>query len=191
LAHLSAILTDRGLPAERAALTLSVFGAASLGGRIVVGALLDRFMAPRVAFLTLLPAALGIAILSRATALVSSCMATALIGIGGGAEADITPYLLTRYFGLRSFSTLYGLTWTVYAFAGAVGPIILGRAFDMTRSYTSTLVVFALAVALAASLMLLLPAYREPAGVVTAQDAACTSGFMPPPPTENSGSMAI
>jgi hypothetical protein len=30
-------------------------------------------------------------------------------------QGDVTPYLLSRYFGLRSFSTLYGLTWTAYA----------------------------------------------------------------------------
>lgn len=161
LAHLSAVLTDRGLSAERAALTLSTFGAASLGGRLLVGKLLDRFLAPRVAFATLMPAALGTLILSRATNLATACLATALIGIGGGAEADITPYLLTRYFGLRSFSTLYGLTWTFYAFAASIGPLILGRAFDLTRSYTPTLTGFAAAVALAASLMLLLPDYGQ------------------------------
>jgi MFS family permease len=161
LAHLSAVLTDRGISVERAALTLSVFGGASLGGRLLVGALLDRFMAPRVAFATLMPAALGTLILSRAGTLAWGCVATALIGIGGGAEADVTPYLLTRYFGLRAFSTLYGLTWTFYAFAAAVGPVVLGRAFDLTGSYSSTLSVFVLMVTLAASLMLLLPRYRE------------------------------
>jgi len=45
--------------------------------------------------------------------------AAALIGVGAGGEAAITPYLLTRYFGLRAFSALYGLTWTFYAAAGA------------------------------------------------------------------------
>ena len=46
-------------------------------------------------------------------------LAAVLIGFGMGGEADVIPYLLSRYFGLRSFSTLYGLTWTVYACAGA------------------------------------------------------------------------
>jgi cyanate permease len=69
--------------------------------------------------------------------------------------------LLTRYFGLRSFSTLYGLTWTFYAAAGAIGPVILGRAFDLTGSYTSLLVVLAVALALAAAMNLLLPKYAS------------------------------
>jgi hypothetical protein len=75
-------------------------------------------------------------------------LAAALIGVGAGGEADITPYLLTRYFGLRAFSTLYGLTWTFYAVAGAIGPVILGRAFDLTGSYGPVLVSLAVATAL-------------------------------------------
>jgi cyanate permease len=67
--------------------------------------------------------------------------------------------LLTRYFGLRAFSTLYGLTWTFYAAAGAIGPVILGRAFDLTGSYSSLLLTLAVALALAAALNLLLPKY--------------------------------
>ena len=87
--------------------------------------------------------------------------AAALIGFGAGGEAAITPYLLTRYFGLRSFSTLYGLTWTFYAAAGAIGPVILGRAFDLTGSYASLLIMLAAALGLAATTNLLLPRYSD------------------------------
>lgn len=82
-----------------------------------------------------------------------------LIGIGAGGEAATTPYLLTRYFGLRSFSTLYGFTWTFYAAAGAVGPVLLGRAFDVTGSYASLLMVLAVILALAAVANFFLPRY--------------------------------
>jgi len=84
-----------------------------------------------------------------------------LIGIGAGDEAAITPYLLTRYFGLRSFSALYGLTWAFYAAAGAIGPVILGREFDLTGSYALLLVILAAALALAATANLLLPQYSD------------------------------
>jgi hypothetical protein len=40
-------------------------------------------------------------------------IAAALVGFGIGAEADVTPYILSRYLGLRSFAMLYGFTWTV------------------------------------------------------------------------------
>lgn len=161
LAHLSAVLTDRGITAEGAALGISLLGAASLGGRLLVGAMLDRFRGSRVAFAMLIPASAGLLLLARAATLPMGCLAAALIGVGMGAEADITPYLLTRYFGLRSFSTLYGFTWTFYAIAGALGPVILGHAFDSTRSYGPTLTLLGLAMALAAILMLFLPRYPQ------------------------------
>ena len=161
ITHLSALLTDRGLTAGNAALCASILGGSSLLGRVVVGWLLDRFFGPRVAFVINLITALGIFLLARANSFPAGCLAAALIGIGAGGEAAITPYLLTRYYGLRAFSTLYGLTWTFYAAAGAIGPVILGRAFDMTGSYSSLLVVLAAALGLAAATNLLLPRYSE------------------------------
>jgi MFS family permease len=161
ITHLSALLTDRGLTAGNAALCASVLGGSSLLGRIVVGWLLDRFFGPHVALVINLVTALGIFLLAHATSFPAGCLAAALIGIGAGGEAAITPYLLTRYFGLRAFSTLYGLTWTFYAAAGAIGPVILGRAFDATGSYSSLLILLAVALALAAGTNLLLPRYAE------------------------------
>jgi MFS family permease len=163
ITHLSALLTDRGITARDAALCASVLGGSSLLGRVGVGWLLDRFFGARVALAVNLITAAGIFLLARAGSFPAGCFAAALIGVGAGGEAAITPYLLTRYFGLRAFSTLYGLTWTFYAAAGAIGPVILGRAFDLTGSYTSLLVVLAVALALAAAMNLLLPKYSNSA----------------------------
>jgi predicted MFS family arabinose efflux permease len=159
IAHLAALLTDRGISPALAALSMSMLGGATLAGRLVTGWLLDRYFAPRVAVCLLGVAALGTYILANAHSAVSGCVAAALIGFGMGGEADITPYLLSRYFGLGSFSTLYGFSWTVYAIAGAVGPVIMGRAFDLTGSYgvlLSRLALFSFATTL---VMLLLPRY--------------------------------
>jgi MFS family permease len=161
ITHLSALLTDRGITPGDAALCASLLGGSSVLGRVGVGWLLDRFFGARVAFVVNLITAAGIFLLARASSFPAGCFAAALIGIGAGGEAAITPYLLTRYFGLRAFSTLYGLTWTFYAAAGAIGPVILGRAFDLTGSYTSLLVVLAAALALAAAMNLLLPRYSN------------------------------
>jgi MFS family permease len=161
ITHLSALLTDRGLTAGSAALCASILGGSSLLGRVVVGWLLDRFFGPRVALAINLITALGIFLLARAHSFPAGCLAAGLIGVGAGGEAALTPYLLTRYFGLRAFSTLYGLTWTFYAAAGAIGPVILGRAFDATGSYSSLLVLLAAALGTAAAMNLLLPRYAD------------------------------
>ncbi len=161
ITHLSALLTDRGASGADAALALSVLGAMSLAGRLLTGHLLDRYFGPRVSCLLLAGVALGILLLSGASSKATALGAAALIGLGLGGEADITPYLLTRYFGLRAFSTLYGLTWTAYAIAGAVGPVIMGRVFDVTGSYEMLLVGLAAQTGVAALLMLGLPRYPE------------------------------
>ncbi len=158
--HLSALLTDRGVTASGAAIALSVMGASSLIGRLVTGWLLDRFFAGRVAFALLTTAALGTFLLASAPSLTIGAVAAAMIGFGMGGEADVTPYVLVRYFGLRSFSMLYGLTWTFYAVAGGVGPVLMGRAFDTTGSYETLLTRLALGTVAVAALMLFLPSYR-------------------------------
>lgn len=161
ITHLSALLTDRGITPGSAALCASILGGSSILGRIGTGWLLDRFFGARVAFAVSLVTAAGILLLAKATTLSAGATAAGLIGIGAGGEAAITPYLLTRYFGLRAFSTLYGLTWTFYAAAGATGPVILGRAFDLTGSYAFLLTILAAALAVAAAINLALPKYPD------------------------------
>jgi predicted MFS family arabinose efflux permease len=157
ITHIAALLADRGVPPASAALAMSAMGAASLAGRFATGWLLDRFFAARVAFGLLLIAAAGTFVLARAGSLAAGALGAALIGLGMGGEADVTPYMLSRYFGLRAFSTLYALTWTAYAIAGAIGPVLMGRVFDLTGSYETLLTQLAIATVAVASLMLLVP----------------------------------
>jgi MFS family permease len=166
ITQMSALLTDRGITPRDAALCASILGGTSVLGRIATGWLLDRVFGARVAFLVSLLTAAGILLLAKTNNFAAAALAAALIGIGAGGEAAITPYLLTRYFGLRAFSTLYGLTWTFYAAASATGPVILGRAFDSTGSYTSLLMILAVALAVASITNFLLPRY--PAAFATA-----------------------
>ncbi len=159
ITHLAPLLTDRGIVPESAALAVSVLGGASLAGRLITGHLLDRHFGPRVAFFLLAGVAAGIFLLSFASTTGVGLLAAALIGLGLGGEADVTPYLLTRYFGLHGFSTLYGLTWTAYAIAGAAGPVLMGKLFDATKSYGVLLAILSVVTLAAAALMLLLPPY--------------------------------
>lgn len=159
ISQLSAMLTDRGITAKGAALCASLLGGSSLLARVGVGRLLDRFFGAHVALVVNFITALGIFMLARASTISIGVVAAALIGIGAGGEAALTPYLLTRYFGLRGFATLYGITWSFYAVAAAIGPVVLGRTFDLTGSYASVLLVLAVALGFASALNLFLPRY--------------------------------
>jgi predicted MFS family arabinose efflux permease len=171
IVHLAPLLSDRGVSADRAAMAMSAMGAGSLAGRLITGWLLDRYFGPYVSVALLVTSALGTFLLSDAQSFAIGATAAACIGFGMGGESDVTPYLFSRYFGLRAFSTLYGFTWTATGIAAAIGPILMGRAFDATGSYQSLLPALALATIAAACLLFAMPAYdavrlrREPAGV--------------------------
>jgi MFS family permease len=162
LVHLVALLADQGVPASQAATSVSAMAAASLIGRVVTGWLLDRFEAARVSVVLLLIAAAGTFALAMTQSFAMGVLAAVCLGFGSGGETDVTPYLLSRHFGLRSLSTLYGFNWTAWGLAGVAGPILLGRAFDATGSYTVALVELGLITSAAAALMLTVP--RAPLG---------------------------
>jgi cyanate permease len=160
--HLPALLTDRGVSPSRAALALSLMGVASLLGRIVTGWLIDRVRASWVGAALIAVAAYGLFLLHDARSLEVAAIAAALIGFGMGGELDIAPFLLSRYFGLRSFSTLYGFVWTIMGCAAAAGSILMGRAFDASGSYDGMLVRLSIGTLAAAALLLVLPRYDLP-----------------------------
>jgi MFS family permease len=157
--HLAALLNDRGISPRQASYALSALGAASLCGRLATGWMLDRFFGARVGMALLFLNALALWMLATAKTAPAGIAAAALMGFSMGGESDVTPYLLARYFGLRSLATLYGFTWTAYAISAAAGSILLGRAFDQTGSYQSLLVELAALMLLAGLLMAALPRY--------------------------------
>lgn len=160
IVHLAALLTDRGAEPARAALALSAMAGAAVLGRLLTGLVIDRLFAARIACVLMGLAALGAFLLATADSFAAGLLAAVLVGFGTGGEADVVPYLLSRYFGLRGFSTLYGLAWMVGAIGGALGPVAMGRAFDRTGSYAEPLGALAVVGLTAAGLMLALPRYR-------------------------------
>ncbi len=159
VAHLIPILTDRGIASDTAALAASTLGVLTLGGRLLTGVLLDRFFGSRVAGIFFGIAAIGVAILSQAHEISTAFLGAALIGLGMGAEADVMPYLISRYFGLASFSEIYGYAFTAYALAGALGPLLMGWSFDRFHSYTTVLLCLAAAMFSGAAVLASLPRY--------------------------------
>ena len=160
LAHISALLTDRGISSAGSAYAVSIIGATALIGRVLTGLFLDRFFGPRVSQWMLLMTVMGMGLLSIAHSLAIGLAAAALIGFSMGSEGDITPYLLSRYFGLKRLSTLYALTWTAYAIGGATGPLLVGRLFDSLGSYrAATIQMLAVPAFIPCLLMFLLPRY--------------------------------
>ena len=172
IVHMSALLTDRGFAPGLAAAVMSAMGAANLAGRLLTGWLLDRYPAPRVAAVLLTVGATGGLLMVNADSIGAAMIAAVLIGGGSGGEIDVNPYLLSRYFGLRSLATLYGFNWMALGIGSAIGPIMMGRAHDATGSYAVILSELAIVTLVTAGVMLTLPAPRAAASRPSASGLA-------------------
>jgi MFS family permease len=163
--HLSPLLTDRGITAQRAALAISMLGAANLIGRLGTGWLLDRFPAILVVTISFAAIMLGVAILVTGGSDVSACIAAALIGFGYGSETSAAPYLTSLFFGLRTFGEIYSYLFITVPLGGALGPALMGVGFDRTGSYRLALMSCLGAMLVAILLILrlrLFPSFKEP-----------------------------
>lgn len=160
LAHLAPMMSDHGLSARDVAFTASLLGASSVIGRFVLGWLLDYLKGSYIAAGSLLAAGAGILLLTHAQSFSAAAPAAIIAGLGGGCELDLIPYMLRRYFGLRSFSTLYGMIYSIFAVAGAIAPLIAGHVYDATGSYNGILNTFCGITLIAALAMIGLPAYH-------------------------------
>ncbi len=125
-AQLQLILLDRGMAAKEAALLISVYAVATIGGRFLAGLALDRFpshiigvigfgIVPAIGFLVL-GAGFDSPLLLAATVLV--------LGLSFGADGIITAYLLMRHFRFEIFSTVYSLVSVAIAISASAGAVL-------------------------------------------------------------------
>jgi len=139
----------------------SLIGVSAIAGRLLGGWLLDLFWAPAVAVLILALPCVSCWLLGRDTlsSIQASC-SICLIGFSVGVEYDLLAYLTARYFGLRSYATIYGMLYVFFGIGAGVGPTLFGWSFDAHGSYA---VIFNIAFfSLAVSALCLLALGRYP-----------------------------
>ncbi|MBV8056313.1 MAG: MFS transporter [Deltaproteobacteria bacterium] len=158
--HLVPLLTDRGVSPQSAALAMSVASIGGFVGRLGCGYLLDRFFAPYVAVGFFGGSALGIFLLWGGAVGGGVFVAVVLVGLGLGAEFDVMPYMVSRYFGLRAFGEIYSYAFAAFGLGGVIGPLLMGAGFDATGSYQLALGGFVMLPLLAAGLLTQLGPYR-------------------------------
>lgn len=163
LIHAVALLTDRGLSVQLAVTALSAAGMALIVGRMAAGYCLDRFFGPYVAVCCVAGAMIGVVLLGSGAGGFVAITGAILCGLGMGAEGDLLPYFVSRYFGLRSFGQIYGYVFAIFMIGVGVGPYLMGVSFDYLHSYRPMLVIFECALLIACVLFLRLGAYPFPA----------------------------
>lgn len=162
IVHLVSILSGGGMERASAVWAASLLGFAIIAGRLGIGALVDRFYAPAVAFGILAVAGAACFLLMLAGgSLPLALAAVVLIGLAAGAEVDLVAYLASRYFGLRAYGEIYGWQLGFFALGAGLGPMGVGRLYDATGSYTVGLIACAIGFGVGAALIGLLGRYPE------------------------------
>jgi len=136
------MLQSKGLSAQQASQIFSTFGISIIGGRLLVGYLLDRYSPSLVAAVSLALPALGCAIFffggSQHVPLLM--LATLCIGASAGAEFDLATFLMARYFGLKDYARIFGLHLCLITIVSGLVPMLFGHLFDVYGSYSAVLV---------------------------------------------------
>jgi MFS family permease len=179
--HTVPLLTDNGYSPEVAAALMMAVGVSTMAGRLLSGYLVDRIFAPFVAaFFFLLPC-LGIYLLDSAISPVAGIIS---LGLASGTEIDMIGFLTSRYFGMKRFGQLYGYLFASFVVGSAVGPTMMGLAFERLHSYEPALWMFSVFMLVASGAILSLGPYRFPAEGKTPADA---ERVVHAPATEHAG----
>ena len=84
-------------------------------------------------------AAIAVAILGRNLAVHFAIPAAVLLGFAAGAEGDLMPFLVSRYFGMRSMAEIFGCIFGAFTLGNATGRYLMAAAFDAWGSYPTPL----------------------------------------------------
>ncbi len=105
-----------------------------------MGVCLDRFYPPLVAFLAMGLPAIGCVLLAGGPFIVSVMLiGIVLAGMSQGAESDVGPFLVSRYFGLTSFGATMGAVNAAVVGGTGIGGLLFGFVFDTYKSYDMAL----------------------------------------------------
>ena len=163
--HFIFFLESRGYTAGAASRMLSILLVASLGGRVIVGYIADRFRKKNTmaGFYFLLGAAIPLLYLARQP-VVAICFAV-VFGFSMGADYMLIPLVTAECFGVAALGKILALIIMGYSIGQWVGPWVAGRIFDRYHSYDPAWKVMAGAAMLGSVAIYLISNRREARGV--------------------------
>ena len=154
------LLASKGFAVPQAVSLATLTGLAVLGGRLIGGYLIDRFWAPGVAFVFLAAPAYALYLLTGDVSPDTATLAILMIGFGAGVEYDFMAYLVSKYFGMRRYSAIYGALYGFFAAGAGFGPTIMNNLAD-SKGWDETLISAAAILFVSTLPLLILGRYRD------------------------------
>ncbi|MEM9173299.1 MAG: MFS transporter [Pseudomonadota bacterium] len=163
LSNFPRIMTEQGLARPTIAKIAAIMGLTVILGRLLVGALVDRFWAPAVAAsIFLLPIAALLMIVNFGVTPTSGILIGILIGLAAGAELDLLAFLTSKFFGPANYSAIFGVIIAFFTVGAGIAPPLFGAAAQYFQGYTMVLWGAIGLLALSVVLFLAMGQYPEP-----------------------------
>ncbi|MDR5806588.1 MFS transporter [Caballeronia sp. LZ001] len=163
--NLERFWTKSGFSMSDAVSIASWYGIGIVLGRLITGWFLDRIWAPLVVFTMLLPCAAAFLLLAHGVnSFWVASLLVLIVGTSSGVEYDALAYLVSRYFGMRAYSAIYGGVFIGFAVGAGLGPFSFSKLLSMLDGYDAVLIINAAIVVVGAGVLLFLGAYPRAAG---------------------------
>lgn len=175
--HTVQLLQDRGVDRVTATSVQSIYAVFTFFGQIAGGWALDRVRSPRIGAVFFASGVIGLAVIHYSSTMTVVSAGAAMLGLCFGAETILAAYYVSRYFGMKSYSEVYGILYAGAAVGSGLGPLFMGTVFDRFGSYNAAMTTMEIGLVACAACILALPPYlvtpatgargagpREPAG---------------------------
>jgi len=160
--NLETMLGSKGFDRADAVLLASFLGYSVYAGRLIAGYLLDFIWAPAIACaLMILPAGSMLMFAGADPTYSQMVIAIVLLGVAAGVEYDLLAYLVSRYFGVRSYARIYGALYALFGLGAGFGPAAFGAVYSNTGSYDQALYYSMWGFIVCSLALLLLGRYRD------------------------------
>lgn len=142
LSNFERIMSEKGFERSSIATIAAVMGLTVIVGRLLAGALVDRYWAPGVAACFFILPTVGLLMLLNVDmTLATGAFVGILIGLAAGAELDLLAYLTSKYFGPANYPAIFGAIIAFFTVGAGIAPPLFGAVAQAFDGYTVMLTI--------------------------------------------------
>jgi len=140
LVHINPQAQQQGLPATQANLLIGLIGVGNILGRLLLGPLGDRIGALRFLLLLTLSLAALCGLWAAAHGFAALAVFALLFGAANGGCIALYPAVAAGWFGTKNLGAILGALYVAVGIAAVAGGSVAGLLFDLSGSYTLSIV---------------------------------------------------
>jgi MFS transporter, OFA family, oxalate/formate antiporter len=141
IGHIKPFGIASGVSAETAGAAVGILAIFNATGRIVWGVISDKIgRGNAMVVMFFLQAIMMFILIKMGCEEITLAIAAAWIGFNFGGNFTLFPSTTADFFGTKNIGVNYALVFTAFGVAGIVGPILGGKVFDATGSYSAAFI---------------------------------------------------